>query len=214
MSPVHLSDFVKETLSYGDPSLRFTLIPEPGAAMRAYEIAMDAPGPSYFKALYGGAIHGGAIHGDAIRGGEAEQGHPSAATGMFADGMVVGNFHAGGRLIFFVLVIALEGSTPGDDPVERVKHTLDHFYRLSQDSRLEDDGMRHHVQALREPAPYIAHPRHNIAGVVIDSRPRQDLLARFLRWPILCLDPHRTVHEMTPQALFAEIAANTGQPYW
>ena len=193
MSPVHLSDFERASLSYGNQARRFTLIPETGTAMRAYEIGLDAPGPSYFKAMYGGL--------------EGEQDHPSLADGMF-----VGNFHAGGRLIFFVLVVALEGLTPGLDPVERVKNTLDHFYRLTQDSQLEDDGMRHHVQALRQPAPYIAHPSHAVAGVVIGAS--QGKLAKFMRWPILCLDPSQPAHEMTPQALFAEIAAHTGQPYW
>lgn len=193
MAPVHLSDFERRTLSYYEHERRFCLRREAGTHIRAYDIDVNGPGRQYFREVY----HAG-----------VQQGRRSA------DGIYVGSFHLRGRQIFFILVIELEGQTSFEDSAQQVISTLKHFSHQYQDNLLDDDGVRHHQQALQEPHPYTSHRGHLVAGIVIGSTARQGALINYQGWPIVCLNSRQPVQDKTPMALFEEIASYTGQRFW
>lgn len=193
MPPVHLSDFEKVGLTYTEHARRFSLSRAEGTRVRAYEIDVSGPGNQYFKVLYAN---------------NRLQGYRSA------DGIYVGSCHKDGRQIHFVIVVELEGHSTFDEAASQVKATLDHFCRNSTDTGLEDDGQRHHNQAMQTPRPYLFQERHLVIGLVIGSTARQGTLRQYKGCPIVCLNSRQPVQDKTPLALLEEIAAYTGQPYW
>ncbi len=195
MPPIHLSDFERRTLSYTEHTRRFCLQrgDRIGTHIKAYDIDANGAGDQYFKTLY---THQGL------------QGRRSA------DGIYAGSFHANGRQIYFVLVIELEGHASFEDAIEQVKGTLEHFCQHFQDAVLEDDGERHHEQAIQQPRPYIAQEGHIVAGIVVGSQGRPGMLAKYKEWPIVCLNSRQPVQDQTPLALFEEIAAYIGRRFW
>ena len=193
MSPIHLSDYERGILSYAEHARRFCLYREDGTHLRAYDIDVSGPDAQYFKALY------------------TRQGHQGRRS---ADGLYVGSFHENGRQIYFVLVVELEGHATFEDAVGQVKGTLEHFCQHFQDRALDDDGLRHHEQALLQPRPYIAQANHIVAGIVVGSQGRSGTLTKYKEWPIVCLSSRQPVQGKSPRDLFYEIASYTGGVFW
>jgi hypothetical protein len=193
MPPIHLNDYERDSLSYKENARRFCLQRELGTHVRAYNIDVNGPGEQYFKALY------------------THQGHQGRRS---ADGIYVGSFHESGRQVYFVLVIELEGHATFEDAVGQVKDTLEHFCQHFQDPALDDDGARHHEQAVQQPRPYTAQTNHIVAGIVVGSQGRLGMLERYREWPIVCINSRQPVQDKPPVALFQEIASYTGQRFW
>jgi hypothetical protein len=193
MPPIHLSEFEKNSLTYYEHNRRFSLSPEMGTRMKAYNIDVCGAGNQYFKSVYA---------------------QPQIQGRRSADGIYVGSCHKNGRQLHFVIVVELEGHSSFDEASDQVKATMDHFCRDSIDDSLGDDGSRHHLQAMQTPRPYLFQEKHIVIGLVIGSTGRQGELKQHKGFPIVCLNSRQPVQDKTPLALLEEIAAYTGQPFW
>jgi hypothetical protein len=193
MPHIHLSEFEKNGLTYYEHNRRFSLIRDTGTRMKAYAIDVAGAGPHYFNSLYAC---------------NKKQGLRSA------DGLYIGSCHRDGRQLHFVIVVELEGHSTFDEAVDQVKATMDHFCRDSINVSLEDDGQRHHSQAMQTPRPYLFQEKHIVIGLVIGSTGRQGNLTQYKRCPIVCLNSRQPAQDKTPLALLEEIASHTGQSFF
>lgn len=192
MSQIHLSEFESEGLTYYEHKRRFSLIREEGTRIKAYNIDVSGAGQQYFKSLYAY---------NQIQGRRS------------ADGIYACSCHKDGRQLNVVIVVELEGHSTFAEAVEQVKATIDHFCRDSVDAALEDDGQRHHNQAMQTPRPYLFKLSHIVIGLVVGSTGRQGELTMHKGWPIVCLNSRRPEQAKSPLALLEEIGAYTGVRY-
>lgn len=193
MPPIQLSEFENRRLTYYEHERRFSLIRETGTRIKAYNIDVSGAGQQYFKSLYAY---------------NRLQGRRSA------DGIFVGSCHKDGSQLNVVIVVELEGHSTFDEAAGQVKATIDHFCRDSVDAALDDDGQRHHSQAMQTPRPYLFQSSHIVIGLVIGSTGRQGNLAQHRGWPIVCLNSRQPAQDKTPLSLLEEIESYTGTRYW